>query len=127
MSIHAAVWLDHHEARVFHVTADADVESTLKVPAHHVHHAKKGERSSGTVDHATAQFFDAVAKELSDAQEILVMGPGQAKLAFFRHLHAHHRALEPKVVGVETVDHPSDAQLVAHVRAYFRARDRVLG
>jgi hypothetical protein len=26
------------------------------------------------------------------------------------------------VVGVETVDHPSDAQLVAHARTYFKAK-----
>jgi hypothetical protein len=30
------------------------------------------------------------------------------------------------IVGVETVDHPSDAQLVAHARHYFEAEDRML-
>jgi hypothetical protein len=27
--------------------------------------------------------------------------------------------LEAKIVGVETVDHPTDRQLVAHARHYF--------
>ena len=31
-----------------------------------------------------------------------------------------------KIVGVETVDHPSDAQLVAYARQYFKAEDRML-
>lgn len=31
-----------------------------------------------------------------------------------------------KVVGVETVDHPSDAQLVAYARKYFVAKNRML-
>jgi hypothetical protein len=31
-----------------------------------------------------------------------------------------------KIVGVETVDHPSDGQLVAHARHYFKADDRML-
>jgi hypothetical protein len=30
------------------------------------------------------------------------------------------------VIGVETVDHPSDAQLVAFARKYFVAKDRML-
>jgi hypothetical protein len=30
------------------------------------------------------------------------------------------------IVGVETVDHPSDGQLVAHARHYFKAEDRML-
>jgi len=31
-----------------------------------------------------------------------------------------------RIVGVETVDHPSDRQLVAHARRYFKADDRML-
>jgi len=27
------------------------------------------------------------------------------------------------IVGVETVDHPSDEQLVAYARKYFKAKD----
>jgi hypothetical protein len=30
------------------------------------------------------------------------------------------------IVGVETVDHPSDAQLVAYAKQYFKAEDRML-
>jgi hypothetical protein len=30
------------------------------------------------------------------------------------------------VVGVETVDHPGDAQLVAYARKYFVAKARIL-
>jgi hypothetical protein len=29
------------------------------------------------------------------------------------------------IIGVETVDHPSDAQLVANARKYFKATDRM--
>ena len=29
------------------------------------------------------------------------------------------------IVGVETVDHPSDPQLVAHAKNYFMAADRM--
>ena len=31
-----------------------------------------------------------------------------------------------KVIGIETVDHPGDGQLVAYARKYFVAKDRML-
>ena len=59
--------------------------------------------------------------------EVLVVGPGAAKLEFIKHVHKRDHALEPKIIGVETVDHPTDGQLVDFVRRYFRAADRMLG
>jgi hypothetical protein len=74
---HAVVWLDHHEAKVFHFSYD------------HV--------------------------------EGLRVMPAKPNV----HLHHHHDpALRQKLAGVETVDHPSDKQLVAHARRYFLATDR---
>ena len=49
-----------------------------------------------------------------------VVGPSTAKLEFVRQLHKHDRALDQKIVGLETVDHPIDAQLVAYVKKYSR-------
>jgi hypothetical protein len=40
-------------------------------------------------------------------------------------VHEHDRALEPRVVGVETVDHPTDRQLVAYAKKYFARSDRI--
>lgn len=71
-------------------------------------------------------FFHRVAQALAGAQEILVVGPAQAKLQLVKHIHAHDTALVPNLIGVETVDHPTDAQLVAYARKYFRAKDRML-
>jgi hypothetical protein len=34
-------------------------------------------------------------------------------------------AWRQKIVGTETVDHPTDNQLVAHARKYFRTADRM--
>lgn len=42
------------------------------------------------------------------------------------HYQVHDVALVSKVVGVETVDHPSEGQLVAYAHKYFHARDRML-
>lgn len=123
---HAVVWLDHSEAHVMHITSD-DVEKSVVHPAKpHQHlHAKSGSTGSGrpAEDHT---YYHAVATALQGAQEILVVGPAKAKLQLIKHIHAHHSDMATKVVGVETVDHPSDAQVVAYARKYFVAKDRML-
>lgn len=125
MTQHATIWIDHKEAKVFHLTeADFD-EKVLHAPKAHV-------RASGgkTVKHSDPgmeKFYAEVAKSVANAAEILVVGPGPAKLEFIRHIHKHEKGLEPKIVGVETVDHPTDRQVVAYARDYYRGHDRLEG
>ena len=124
---HAVVWLDHAEAHVMHIAPD-DVEKSIIHPnkAHQKHlHAKSGAVGSGRAaeDH---NYYHAIAQALNGAQEILVVGPAQAKLQLIKHIHAHDHGLSDKVIGVETVDHPTDGQLVAYARKYFAAKDQML-
>ena len=69
--------------------------------------------------------FDAIVKLLGGAQEILLVGPGSAKLELVKHIHEHDPKLMKLIAGVETVDHPSDAQLVAYARHYLGAADKM--
>jgi len=55
-----------------------------------------------------------------------VTGPANAKTELVKHISQHDPQLMKIIVGIETVDHPSDAQLVAHARTYFKAEDRML-
>jgi stalled ribosome rescue protein Dom34 len=125
MTKHAAVWIDHNEAKVFHV--DGEGFDPTKIQPHH--HVKR--RSEVTVEHAhpadELHFFQAVEKALADAEEILVVGPGSAKLELIKHVHKHNHVLEPRIIGVETVDHPTDGQFVAFAHKYFHAKDRLRG
>jgi hypothetical protein len=66
-----------------------------------------------------------VVEALEGAQQILIVGPASAKLNLVKHIHSHDKKVTDKVIGVETVDHPSDAQLVAYARKYFDATDRM--
>lgn len=122
---HAVVWIDHHEARVFHVSP-TDVERLIVHPDHptrHIHH-KAGAIGSG---HASADhdFLNAVVQSIADAGAVLIVGPAGAKTELVKHIHHHDPGLMKAIVGVETVDHPSDAQLVAHAKTYFEAADRM--
>ncbi len=127
---HAVVWIDHSEAHVMHISAD-DVEASIvrpKSPHQKVHH-KRGHDKGGAVSHGKnpedGDFYHAVVEALKGAGEVLVVGPANAKLNLIKHIHAHDAQMADKIVGVETIDHPTDAQLVAYARKYFVASDRM--
>lgn len=121
MPSHVAIWIDHKEARIFHIHPDRITEATVEAPqpAHRKHTEGQGHPEDAK------RFFGKVAGSLEGVDEILVVGPSTAKLQFIRYLHQHDHALEPKVVGIETVDHPTDGQLVAYAMKYFKRTDRM--
>lgn len=117
---HAAVWIDHNEARVFHVTKTTFDETTVhSEKAHTQLHRKSGSDDGHRAKENQAYYHDVV-QALSDAEQILVLGPATAKLELIKHAHRHDPKLEEKIIGVETVDHPTDGQLVAYIRKYFK-------
>jgi len=127
---HAVVWIDHREAHVMHVSPD-DVEVSIVQPVkpHRHLHNKRGADKGGVVGSGRApedqDFYHEVVEALKGAQEILIIGPADAKLNLVKHIHSHDQQMVDKVIGVETVDHPSDAQVVAYARKYFIAADRM--
>jgi len=124
---HVAVWIDHHEAHIFHVDATQPDERMIQAPAHRIHRHPKGPTAEHHHPEDLHHFFQAVSRDLQGAERVLVVGPSTAKLQFIRYAHQHDATLEPRIIGVETVDHPTDAQLVAYARRYFAADDQKQG
>jgi len=117
---HVIVWLDQSEAYILHFNAEASESQMLRAHPRHPHlHTKAGDRHSTGDTH----YLESIANLLSDATEILITGPAQEKLVFSKHLAAHHPHIAAKVVGVESADHPSAGQLLAHAKKYFAKAD----
>ena len=126
MSRHAVIWIDHKQARVFHVFPDAADETTILAPQHDLQRHAKGLGEPRAHPDDARQFFAEVARTLHEyADAILIVGPSTAKLEFFKYLHGHERRLEANVVGVESADHPTDGEIVARAKSYFKASDRM--
>jgi stalled ribosome rescue protein Dom34 len=125
MATHAVIWIDHKEARVFHVHPTSTDETTILAPQHHIHRHSKGRGEAREHPDDLIRFFAAVARTLQDADAVLIVGPSSAKLELLRHFHQHDRPLESRVVGIESADHPTDGQIVARAREYFAASDRM--
>jgi hypothetical protein len=56
---------------------------------------------------------------------VLIGGPASAKHELFKHIQRHEHQLLTRISAVETLDHPTDKELLAHARQYFRAADRM--
>ncbi len=124
---HAVIWIDHKEAHVIHFDADDSESEVVKTRSTHPHlHHKSGSTGSGHSS-ADTSYLDAVAEAVAQAREILVIGPGSAKLELIRHTEKHAPRVAEKILGVETVDHPTDRQVLAYARKYFLRVDKMNG
>jgi hypothetical protein len=124
MSRHVAIWIDHQEAKIYHVDAKNPEATKVEASSRHVH---RHPSVPGEHNHPAdmQHFYADVVRALEGTEEILIVGPATAKLELIKYVHKHHARLEPMIIGVETVDHPSDGQIVAYARRYFHAAARM--
>jgi stalled ribosome rescue protein Dom34 len=115
---HAAVWIDHRQARVFYFNTD-EWESEVVHSAH-----GKGHHPSQDT-HGEHEFLEKVAHALADAGAVLVMGPSGEKTELVKHIEKAHPQLGKRIEGVEAADHPSDGEIVAHARRVLKSADRM--
>jgi stalled ribosome rescue protein Dom34 len=125
--LHAVIWLDHRDAKV----VDFSIDDKHVVNLHHkgghrpVHHRAGATGSGHPAD--DKQYYDAIVGAVGDAREVLVTGPGTAKIGFREHVGERHPALAKRIVGIESLDHPTEGELLAFARQYFKRVDNMLG
>ncbi len=111
-TFHAVVWMDHTEAHVLMFDKEHVEAQRIKARSHHTpKHGHVG---------ADKDFFKQIADALTGVAEVLLTGPANAKIEFRDFCKHNAHAIDKAVVEVLTTDHPSDAQVVAMARQYFK-------
>jgi stalled ribosome rescue protein Dom34 len=113
-TFHAVVWLDHSEAHVVMFDSEHVEAQHIKSRSHHKHQGKTCEE--------TILFAD-IARALTGTREVLLTGPGQVRNQFRDWCNDHQRKLAAGIVDSVASDHPSDGQLAALARKYFKKFD----
>ena len=114
------VWLDQKEAQIYNLKGANTQKEHLKKHTHEHSNSHADSRSEQQDEH----FYHEIAGKLLNAEEVLIMGPGLAKAHFKAHLEKHHHSnLVNKIVGVETVDHMTENQLLEKARKFFKDYD----
>jgi len=123
---HAVIWIDHKEAHVMFLSQDASEAEIIKTKSTHSHlHHKANEVGSGRVS-LDVKYLHSVMQAVKESKEILILGPGSAKLELIKHAHQHDQQIAANIVGVETADHPSDKEILAYARKFFYKADQML-
>ena len=119
-TLHAVVHVDHQVAQVLQF--DAEHVQSQKVKAH-THHT----RQHGSAVRTEHEFFGHVCDALAGIEEVLVVGSHTGQADFKHYADKHRPETAKRIVGYETVDHPTENQLVAMARKYFLKYDRMAG
>ncbi|MGQ2978676.1 MAG: hypothetical protein ACT6Q9_03165 [Polaromonas sp.] len=117
-TFHAVVWIDQSEAHVLMFDREHMQAQRIKSRTHHKHQGKADD---------SAVFFADVARALAGSHEVLLTGPGLVRNQLRDWCTSHLPAVADAIVDSVAADHPSDAQLVALARQYFRKFDAMAG
>lgn len=113
---HAIVWIDHQEAHVLMFDREHVETQRIRSRSHHSHQGKHTDSHS---------FFKEVSDQLAGTHEVLLTGPGAARTEFKQWCGLHAKGAAHAIVDNVASDHPSDAQLVAMARQYFKKFDQM--
>jgi stalled ribosome rescue protein Dom34 len=113
-TFHAVVWMDHSEAHVVMFDREHMEAQRIKSRSHHKHQGKAEDN---------AAFFADITSALVGTHEVLLAGPGIARNQFRDWCSSHRATVAETIVDSVSADHPSDGQLVAMARQYFRKFD----
>ena len=113
-TFHAVVWLDHEAAHIAFFDRDHAQTQRIHSKSQHKHHGKSTD---------TNAFFADIASAVKKCHEVLVTGPGLTRQHFKDWYEKHDPVLSKVFVGSIASDHPTDPQLVAMARQYFKKFD----
>ncbi|HOX26027.1 MAG TPA: hypothetical protein PLL30_09310 [Candidatus Krumholzibacteria bacterium] len=127
------LWLDRKRAVLVTVRDQTFSSETIELevppPAHSggglraapgqsAHGVGPDDRQDARLSHYLDRFYDAIIARLGDAEQIHILGPGQAKHELKRKI-ASHKALASRPLSLENADRLTDPQIVARVREVF--------
>ena len=115
---HCVLWLDPDKADIFYLLPEGIQKTRIKRNTIN-HHTFNNKDHHG--DPNTEHFFKDLAAKLGNTGEILLLGPGLAKNHFKTYLETHFKnGMANKIVGIENTDHPTDNQIIAVARKFFK-------
>ena len=131
MTREVGVWIDHRKAVIAIIAGKTEemrqitsnIEKHVRYSGAAQEDSAEDQRDKRFTGHLN-KYYDRVIACIRDADSILILGPGEAKIELEERLGKE--ALRGRVVGVETVDKMTDRQVAARVRQRFLKSKRKL-
>ncbi len=130
---HLLVVIDHQEARIYRTEVHGAVPERISPYdphgfGRHLHSAH--EWTDGKRQQERKSFYEAIAKTLHGAEQILLFGSGTGRSSamemLLADLKAHHADVAAKVIGSVVVDphHTTENQLLGQARDFYAEYNR---
>jgi hypothetical protein len=131
MKKEVGIWIDHKQAVI--VTRVGQIEEIRHIESGIEKHVRYSGASHGSHDDTSeirrdrqdrrfddylSRYYSDVIAYLRDADSVLIFGPGEAKGELQQQLE--DQAFGERIVGLETTDSMTDAQVAAKVRMHFQ-------
>lgn len=125
------VWIDHKKAVIAIIAGKkeeirrvtSNMEKHVRYSGAAREDSAEDQRDRRFTGHLN-KYYDEVIARIRDADSILILGPGEAKIELEARLGKE--ALGGRIVGIETVDKMTDRQVAARVRQRFLKSKRKL-
>ena len=133
MDRNVGVWIDHKQAYlIWYKEGRVEViQSDIEPPEHFSGGTQLGGKlnQKGDVElHHNdryklklTQFYRQGVAALIDVNSVFVMGPGEAKIEFEKVLKGQ-KAMQKRLLKVETADKMTKNQMIAHVREFYQSQ-----
>jgi peptide subunit release factor 1 (eRF1) len=121
-----AIWVDHREAIVITLRGDkvTDEEEFFSEAGPHTHGGGWAQHRIESHRHEMLKhYYEEVVQHLGSVDEILLLGPGQAKYEL-RQAIDHHKGLRGKVVAVRDASQLTEEQVMAEAEDFFALRGK---
>ena len=115
------IWIDHREALLAVFVADQlqQEEELFSDAGPHTHGGGWSQHRIDAHRHEQLKhFYDEIIDHLGMVDEIMILGPGQAKHELKTRIE-HHKGLRGKVVSLESSDKLSEEQFIMRAEEYF--------
>ena len=114
------IWIDHREAKVFHVSANGQQPNIVESKAHGRHLQHKANVTGSSHRGVDREFFERVTRALGDLDALVITGPGNAKLELNNYLAEQHPEVAHRISAVEALDRPSDNALMTLAKRFYK-------
>ncbi len=131
MNRNVGLWIDHKQAYAIW-SKDGRVEvipSHIEPPAHYSGGTQLGGKLNQKADMELRhndrfrlqlnKYYQQVMSALKNADSILIMGPGKAKIELEKAIKKN-KSMQKRILKVETVDKMTKNQMIAYVRKFYQ-------
>ncbi len=118
-----AIWIDHRLASALTFTGE-NLDREQEFLSNAGSHTHGGGWSQRRIEahrrEMLKHFYEEVIQHLGPVDEILILGPGQAKYELKKRID-HHKGLKGKVMDLVSAPEMSELELITQAEAFFKS------